>query len=157
MTANAEDRTTAPDLAQAIVGQAPDAIVYADREGLIRAWNHGAERLFGYAAAEVLGESLDVIIPEPLRKAHWEGYDRAMATGRTRNDGRATVTRSMHRDGRRLYVDISFAVILDAAGTAVGALAIGRDATARHEAERAARSRLAALEAAAPAPGPAGG
>jgi PAS domain S-box-containing protein len=146
-----------PELVRAIVEQAPDAIVFADREGRIRMWNRGAERLFGYRPDEVAGANLDVIIPEPLRQAHWAGYDRAMATGRTRHDGRATVTRSMHKDGRKLYVDISFAVIVDEGGTAVGALAIGRDATARHEAERTTRARLAALEAAAagnpPVPG----
>jgi PAS domain S-box-containing protein len=146
---DASGTAPSPDLVQAIVGQAPDAIVFADRDGRIRLWNRGAERLFGYAAAEALGENLDLIIPEPLRQAHWAGYDHAIATGRTRHDGRATVTRSMHKDGRKLYVDISFAVIVDAGGTAVGALAIGRDATARHEAERATRARIAALEAAA--------
>jgi len=55
------------NLFQAIVEQAPDAIIFADREGAIRVWNRGAEAVFGYAAAEVLGNSLDVIIPERNR------------------------------------------------------------------------------------------
>jgi PAS domain S-box-containing protein len=64
---------------EAIVEQAPAAIILADREGLIRVWNRASEALFGFGAAEVLGRSLDVIIPEHLRKAHWEGYERYLA------------------------------------------------------------------------------
>ncbi len=132
---------------QAIVEQAPDAIIFADREGAIRIWNRGAEKLFGYAAVEVIGANLDLIIPESLRQAHWSGFARAIASGRTRHDGRATVTRSMHKDGTKLYVELSFAVIVDASGAATGALAIGRDATTRRESERTLRDRIAALEA----------
>jgi PAS domain S-box-containing protein len=58
------------NLYQAIVEQGPDAIIFADRDGSIQVWNRGAETVFGYAAAEVLGKSLDVIIPERLRHAH---------------------------------------------------------------------------------------
>ena len=52
------------DLFEAIVAQALDVIIFADCEGAIRVWNHGAESVFGYAPSEVLGDSLDVIIPE---------------------------------------------------------------------------------------------
>lgn len=117
---------------QAIVEQAPDAIIFADRDGAIRVWNHGAEAVFGYAAAEVLGNSLDVIIPERLRRAHWEGFRRAFDTGQTKYGNRVLTTRSVHKNGSKLYVDLSFALIRDAAGIIVGALAIGRDCTARH-------------------------
>jgi len=48
----------APDLFQAVVEQAPDAMIYADREGAIQLWNRAAEAVFGYAAAEVVGKSL---------------------------------------------------------------------------------------------------
>lgn len=136
------------DLLAAIVDQAPDAIVFADREGLIRVWNSGAEKLFGFARAEVEGQSLDVIIPERLRRAHWEGFDRAIATGRTKNDGRATITRSMRKDGAKLYIDVSFSLVKDATGAVVGALAIARDAGARQDAERTMRARIGELEAA---------
>lgn len=134
------------ELLGAIVEQAPDAIIYADREGLIRVWNRGAEQVFGYAAAEVLGRSLDVIIPDRLRPAHWQGFDAALATGRMKYDGRAMTTRSMHQDGTKLYVDLSFAVVRDSAGAVTGALAIGRDCTAQREAQGALRERIAALE-----------
>ena len=126
------------NLFQAIVEQAPDAIIFADREGAIRVWNRGAEAVFGYAAAEVLGNSLDVIIPERLRRAHWEGFRRAIDTGQTKFGGRVLTTRSVHKDGSKLYVDLSFGLIRNEAGATVGALAVGRDCTARHI-ERAAR------------------
>src|SRR6185436_106358 len=96
------------DLLQAVVEQAPDVMIYADREGAIRIWNRAAERMFGYAAAEVLGSNLDVIIPERFRAAHWAGFDKALETGATKYEGRALTTRSVHKDGSKLYVDLTF-------------------------------------------------
>ena len=134
------------NLLQAIVEQAPDAIIFADREGAIRVWNRGAETIFGYAAAEVLGGSLDVIIPEHLRRAHWEGFRRAVDTGQTKYTGRVLTTRSVHKDGSKLYVDLSFGLVRKGAGAIAGALAVGRDCTARHLAEAALRTHVAELE-----------
>lgn len=128
-----------PALFRAIVDQAPVSIILADREGVIRAWNRASEALFGFAAAEVLGQSLDVIIPERLRAAHWEGYDRSLASGETRYAGRVMTTRAVHKDGRKLYVDFGFGMLKDASGAVVGAMAVGRDATERYLAERAGR------------------
>src|SRR5262245_47180538 len=61
-------------LATRIVEEMPDAVIFADREGAIRLWNRGAEAMFGYSAAEALGKSLDLIVPERHRSRHWEGY-----------------------------------------------------------------------------------
>lgn len=129
-----------------IVEQTTDAVIFADRKGLIRIWNRGAEAVFGFPAAEALGQSLDIIIPEELRKRHWEGYNRAIEAGRTRLGSRVLVTRGLHRDGSRLYVDLSFAVIVDDEGRAEGALAIGRNVTERYLADRALKKRVAELE-----------
>jgi PAS domain S-box-containing protein len=90
------------NLFQAIVEQAPDAIIFADRDGAIRVWNRGAETIFGYAATEVLGKSLDVIIPERLRPAHWKGFRRAIDTGHTKYGNRVLTTRSVHKNGSKL-------------------------------------------------------
>jgi len=128
-----------------IVAQAPVSIIVADREGTIRLWNLGSAALFGYTASEVLGKSLDVIIPEHLRKAHWDGFDQALASGRTKYAGRVMTTRAVHKDGRRLYVDFSFAMVKDAGGGVIGAMAVARDATERYLAERETRAKLAAL------------
>jgi PAS domain S-box-containing protein len=130
-----------PQLCEAVVEQAPDGIIYADAGGVIRLWNHGAETIFGYTAAEVLGANLDVIIPERLRAAHWAGFDKALASGVTKYSGRVLTTRSVHKDGRRLYVDLSFALLKNADGTIAGAIAIARDATERYMAEKTGANR----------------
>ncbi|MQM31698.1 MAG: hypothetical protein CRU78_14725 [Candidatus Accumulibacter phosphatis] len=120
------------DLFEAIVAQAPDVIIFADCKGMIRVWNHGAETVFGHAASEVLGDSLDVIIPERLRKAHWDGFHKAIDSGQTKYRNKVLTTRSVHKDGSKLYVELSFGLVRDGSGTVVGSLAIGRDCTARH-------------------------
>ena len=137
---------TDSELTGAIVDQAPDAIVFADSRGRIRLWNRAAERLFGYVAGDVIGKSLDIIIPERLRASHWSAFDRAIESGRTQYEGRVMTTRSMRSDGSKLYVDMSFALVADAAGSVVGAVAFVRDATSRYESERAMRERIAELE-----------
>ncbi len=134
------------NLFQAIVEQTSDAIILADHDGMIRLWNHGAEALFGYPAGEVLGNSLDIIIPERLRQAHWEGFHKAIDTRRTKYANQVLTTRSMHRDGSKLYVDMSFDLVRDNADAIIGVLAIARNCTARHLAESALRARLAELE-----------
>jgi PAS domain S-box-containing protein len=125
---------------EALVEQLPVSVILADREGLITVWNRASEALFGFSAQEVLGKSLDVIIPEHLRKAHWDGFDRSLASGETKYSGRVMTTRAVHKDGRKLYVDFSFGMLKDASGEVVGAMATGRDITERYLAERAKRA-----------------
>lgn len=134
------------DLHQAIVRQAPEAIIFADRDGAIRLWNGGAETVFGHTAGEALGQRLDIIIPERLQRAHWEGFHRAIDTGQPKYVNRVLTTRSMHKNGARLYVDLSFVLVRDEAGAIIGALAVGRDCTARYLADGALRARLGELE-----------
>jgi PAS domain S-box-containing protein len=67
---------THESLCQKIVEGAPDAIIFADPEGVIQLWNVGAEAIFGYRSEEALGQTLDIIIPERLRERHWQGYRR---------------------------------------------------------------------------------
>ena len=126
----------APELMNAIIEQCPDAMIFADREGAIRLWNRAAEALFGYSAAEVLGGNLDVIIPERLRGAHWAGYRRAIAAGETKYGNRVLTTRSTRKDGSKLYVELSFALVKDRGGMVTGALATARDGTERYLASR---------------------
>jgi len=114
-------------LFKAIVEQAFEAIVFADCDGVIRVWNGGAEALFGFTAAEVVGRSLDVIIPERFRQAHWEGFRKAIESGRPRHGGKVRTTRSLHKLGRRLYVDLSFGLVTDDSGSVIGSVAVGRE------------------------------
>ena len=66
---------------RAILEESPEAVIWADREGIIRFWNRSAEEVFGYTAAETVGQRMDMLIPENLRARHWEGYDRVMVKG----------------------------------------------------------------------------
>jgi PAS domain S-box-containing protein len=123
---------TIATLCRKIVESASEAIIFADRDGRIRLWNRGAELVFGYTAGEIVGESLDRIIPERLRAAHWDAFNRSVETGRTKHADRVLTTRSMHRNGNKLYVDLSFGLVKDANGFVLGAFAVGRDCTARY-------------------------
>jgi PAS domain S-box-containing protein len=146
MHSHPESTNVNPLLYEAMVQQAPEAIILADRGGLIRVWNRGAENVFGFSAAEALGNSLDMIIPERFREAHWRGFYMAIDSGRTRYSDKVLTTRSLHKERGRLYVDMSFSLIKDAAGEILGALAVARDATARRLEENALRARVADLE-----------
>jgi PAS domain S-box-containing protein len=66
------------------------AIVMADPDGTISHWDAGAEQLFGYAVAEALGQSLDLIVPPEFRERHWAGFRKAVATGTCRLHGAVT-------------------------------------------------------------------
>ena len=124
---------------RSILDQAADAVIFADRDGIIRLWNTAAATLFGFAAAEALEQRLDLIVPEHLRKAHWAGFRHAIESDATRLGGRAIITRALHKSGVRLYVEMSFSLVRGSAGQVAGSVAIARDATARYEEQRAAR------------------
>ena len=129
-------------LGDLIVEQTADAVIYANRDGVIERWNAAAAAMFGFSAADALGQNLDIIIPERLRDAHWRGFDAAMASGKARLHGRPTLTKALHKSGSQLYVEMSFAVVVDAAGTTLGSVAVARDVTERIEREKAARQGL---------------
>jgi PAS domain S-box-containing protein len=120
-----------------ILEQLPDAVIYAETSGTIALWNPAAAALFGYSAAEAEGRSLDLIIPEHLQKAHWAGFQNAVTSGVMRLQGRPTLTRAKHKSGRKLYVEITFALVRQPGGTVQGAVAVARDVTQRTEQQRA--------------------
>ena len=140
-------------LCQRIVEDAPDAIIFADREGVIRLWNAGAQAVFGYQPEEALGQTLDLIVPERLRERHWKGFRRVMATGVTRY-GREELLAvpAIGKDGGRISVEFSIVMLRDAAGEPLGIAAVLRDVTQRWQEQQQLRKRLAALEAAMSAP-----
>lgn len=127
------------DLASLLIEQAPDAVIFADRQGIIRGWNPAAEKMFGHAREEALGQSLDLIVPERFREAHWRGFERALAEGETKYSGQSLPTRSMRLDGSAIYVELTFAIVHDATGAVIGALAHARDITERWQRERKQR------------------
>ena len=127
-------------LAERVLACMMEAVIHADRQGLIALWNPAAETMFGFSTAEAIGQSLDIIIPERLREAHWRGFHAANASGRTRLNGRPTVTRALHKSGATLYVEMSFAMVCATSGEVIGSVAVARDATERVQREKAARS-----------------
>ena len=129
------------DIHRLITEQIADAIIYSDAQGIIGFWNAAAVVIFGYTKDEAIGQSLDLIIPERLRAAHWAGFNRAMANGLTQHAGRATVTRALTRDGGAIFVEMSFAVVKDGDGKTIGSVAMARDVTKRHLAEKLLRER----------------
>src|SRR5713226_3156898 len=120
-------------LAELVLEQIADAVIYADEKGTIRRWNHAAAALFGHSAAEAVGHNLDLIVPERLRAAHWRGFEAAMTKGALKLQGRPTLTRATHQSGRKLYVELTFALVKDKAGAVRGAVGVARDATERIE------------------------
>ena len=130
---------------QLLVEQAPDAVIFSDAQGLIRVWNTRSADVFGYSASEVLGGSMDLIIPQDLRKRHWKGFLEAIQRHRTKYDGRPMVTRALQRSGERLYVELAFSIVLDESARAIGAMAIARDVTQNYFAAKAALNAEAEL------------
>src|SRR5436309_10424421 len=109
------------NVGEALLASGSDAIVASDRDGVIRHWNKGAERIFGHAAAEAVGQSLDLIIPEQLRARHWDGYRHVMHTGRSRyGEGDLLAVPGLRKDGSRVSLEFTVAVIRDEAGEMVG-------------------------------------
>src|SRR5579863_7306136 len=89
-----------------LVREAPDAVVYADGAGIIRFWNAGAERIFGFAESEAVGRSLDMIIPENLRARHWAGFGQTMQSGRSRyGAGDLLSVPALRKDGTRISIE----------------------------------------------------
>jgi len=132
-----------PDTTALILEQLADALIFADADGRIAGWNQAASELFGYRADETLGKSLDLIIPEPLRPAHWRGYRAAIESGKTRLSGKPTLTKAIHKDGRKRYVEMTFALVCDVHGSPIGSVAVARDVTERVERERAQKAMQA--------------
>jgi PAS domain S-box-containing protein len=142
--------TTAPArewICQRIVEEAPLAMIFADRDGAIRLWNAGAEAMFGYQAGEVLGQTMDFIIPERHRARHWEGYRRTMATGITKYGHQVLAVPAIVKGGGRISIEFNIALLRAPTGEILGAAAMIQDVTARWERDKALRERLSAAEA----------
>lgn len=123
-----------------------DAVVYADAGGKIQFWNRGAERIFGFTEAEAIGQSLDIIIPEPLRQRHWTGYDQTMRTGTTRyGAGDMLAVPALRKDGQRISIEFTITPFHDDAGALAGIAAVLRDVTGRFEEMKRLRRDIRAL------------
>lgn len=127
-----------------LVQNAPDAIIYADAKGRIVFWNAGAERIFGFLPSEAIGQSLDIIIPENLRKRHWQGYDATILSGTTRyGAGNILAVPALRKDLSTVSIEFTIFPFLDDKGRIVVIAAILRDVTTRFNELKALRKELA--------------
>lgn len=136
-------------IGDALLDSAADAVVASDAEGAIVLWNAGAERIFGFTEEEALGRSLDIIIPEPFRARHWEGYRETVASGQSRyGAGDMLAVPGLTKDGRRISLEFTIALLKDAAGKVTGMVAVLRDVTPRFEEVKGLKKKLAELQGA---------
>jgi PAS domain S-box-containing protein len=138
------DRST---LCRRIVESAVDAVIFADRDGIIRLWNQAAEGIFGYTEEEAIGKSLDLIIPERQRELHWKGYRKTMLSGVTKYGAETLSVPAITKDGERISIEFTINLLRDGDGKILGPVAVIRDVTAKWYRERMMRQKIASQEA----------
>ena len=124
-----------------------DAVMVCDADGAIVLWNPACERMFGHSEAEVLGKTMDMIIPERLRGRHWDGYHKTMATGITKYGHDVLRVPAVDKQGRMMSIAFTVAMLHAPDGKVSAIASIIRDETSRFNDERALKKRLADLEA----------
>ncbi len=117
----------------AIVDSSDDAIISKDLHGTINGWNHGAEKLFGYSAAEALGKPMLMLFPP--QRVHEE--DDLLARIRRGESVKRFETVRVRKDGKLIDVSETISPIRDSNGTIIGASKIARDVTERNHAAAA--------------------
>jgi PAS domain S-box-containing protein len=132
---------------KALVAAVGDAVMVCDAEGAITLWNPACERMFGHTEADVLGRSMDVIIPERLRGRHWEGYHKTMATGITKYGTDVLRVPAVDKLGRSMSIAFTVAMLYSPDGKVSAIASVIRDETSRFNDERALKKRVADLEA----------
>ena len=131
-------------VAQAVLLTRSDAIIAADRDGIICFWNPGAERMFGHVSGEAVGRSLDLIIPERLRRRHWDGFRQTMETGLSRyGEGDLLSVPALRKDGTTISVEFTIVLLKSEPVGVRGIVAIMRDVSQRFEEMRQLRRKLA--------------
>jgi PAS domain S-box-containing protein len=136
-------------IAESLLHTRSDAIIGAHGDGMIRFWNPGAERIFGHTAADAIGQSLDLIIPERLRRRHWDGYRGTIATGHNRyGEGDVLAVPALHKNGATISIEFTILPLRDASGAIISIVAVVRDVTKRFEEIRELKRRLAESSAA---------
>jgi PAS domain S-box-containing protein len=126
----------------AIVETSDDAIVSKSPEGIIQSWNAGAERIFGYSAAEVVGQPINLIIPPELQDEERLILERLRQGERIEHFETVRIS----KEGGRIDISLTISPIRDATGRIVGASKVARDITKRKKAEEALQQLTETLE-----------
>jgi PAS domain S-box-containing protein len=124
----------------AVVASSEDAIITETLDGTIETWNRAAERLFGYSAAEIVGQPIDVIVPPEIRASEENSSIRAQQGYVARHFESTGLT----KDGHRVPISVSLSTVLDPEGHVIGTARIIRDISEQQALEREAR-QLAAI------------
>src|SRR5215204_1851556 len=122
---------------ESFIQAAGDAIIAVGKDGKIILWNPAAQRVFGFTAADAVGQSLDLIIPERFRERHWNGFHQVMLTGQTRYGADVLRVPALHKDGRALSIAFTVALLPGPDESSWIIAATIRDETARWQEERA--------------------
>jgi PAS domain S-box-containing protein len=140
-TVRPQAQTDAAALLSAIVDSSNDAIVSKTLNGIVTSWNRTAEELFGYTAAEMIGQSITVIIPPELRAE--EDYVLGCIRRGEKVEHFETIRRA--KDGRRLNISLTISPVRDSRGVIIGASKIARDITEKKRLEREREELLARM------------
>lgn len=131
-------------MASQLAAETPDGVLISDRDGIIRFWNGGCERIFGFSASEAIGESLEILIPDNLRDRHQRGHDETMRTGHTRfGAGDLLSVPALRKNGARISVEFSITPFRDQHNGILALAAIMRDVTERFNEMKTLRRALA--------------
>jgi two-component system cell cycle sensor histidine kinase/response regulator CckA len=115
----------------AIVTSSHDAIVGKTLDGVVTSWNAGAERIFGYTAGEMIGQSIFRLVPEDRHDAERDLLERL----RQGENVAGEEAERIRKDGQRIWISLSVSPVRDAEGRLIGAASIKRDITERRRAE----------------------
>src|SRR5687768_3584902 len=142
MSSDHQTREAAAARLAALVASAQDAIIGKTLEGVITSWNRAAERMFGYTADEIVGQSILRIVPDDRRDEETEILTRA----RRGEASEGLESARLARDGRRIPVSLTISPVTDARGRVVGCSTIARDITERLRAEADLRRTVQTVE-----------
>jgi PAS domain S-box-containing protein len=106
------------------MGMEPFAVVVADATGVIQSWNAEAQRVFGYPAEDAVGHTLDLLVPEPYRGAHWAAFHEVMKGVDGQLDRGAVRVPVQHHDGSIEQCAVRLMALVDPWDRPIGAVAV---------------------------------
>ena len=96
----------------------------ADRDGIIRRWDGGCVRVFGYSSEEAVGKTLDLVVPPALQARHWRGFNRAVTSGQLKRPGKTLKVPAVEKGGRIISLQIDDATLIRGADGSIEAVTV---------------------------------